>query len=134
MAYIFDPIRNTFIDDEDKSLGNKLALLDPDLESAIRQIGEKFGPDAIKTLDQLPENKPEDVKLREEFNRFNRSYEDGGFIGGGTISGEDYGDRTGFEQPKQIFSDKGKKVSESLKEKRVLSKDMKKYLKARFQN
>ena len=71
LAYIFDPIRNTFIDDEDKSLGNKLALLDPDLESAIRQIGEKFGPDTIKTLDQLPENKPSEVEETESFNRFN---------------------------------------------------------------
>ena len=31
MAYIFDPLRNTFIDDEDTSLGNKLAFLDEDL-------------------------------------------------------------------------------------------------------
>ena len=28
LAYIFDPLRNTFIDDEDTSLGNKLALVD----------------------------------------------------------------------------------------------------------
>ena len=28
MAYIFDPIQNTFIDDEDKSLGNKLQVVD----------------------------------------------------------------------------------------------------------
>jgi hypothetical protein len=53
MAYIFDPLRNTFIDDEDTSLGNKLALLDDDLEKAIREIGEKYGPDAIKTLDHI---------------------------------------------------------------------------------
>ena len=54
MAYIFDPLRNTFIDDEDTSLGNKLAFLDEDLEKAIREIGEKYGPDTIKTLDQFP--------------------------------------------------------------------------------
>ena len=30
MAYIFDPIRNTFVDDEDKSFGNKFALVDMD--------------------------------------------------------------------------------------------------------
>jgi cell division FtsZ-interacting protein ZapD len=28
LAYIFDPIQNTFIDDEDKSLGNKLQVVD----------------------------------------------------------------------------------------------------------
>ena len=28
MAYVFDPINNTLIDDEDKSLGNKLGLMD----------------------------------------------------------------------------------------------------------
>ena len=80
MAYIFDPLRNTFIDDEDTSLGNKLALLDDDLEKAIREIGEKYGPDAIKTLDQLPENKPAEVEQTEQFNRFNKLYEDGGMV------------------------------------------------------
>ena len=80
LAYIFDPLRNTFIDDEDTSLGNKLALLDDDLEKAIREIGEKYGPDAIKTLDQLPENKPAEVEQTEQFNRFNRMYEDGGMV------------------------------------------------------
>ena len=80
MAYIFDPLRNTFIDDEDTSLGNKLALLDDDLEKAIREIGEKYGSDTIKTLDQLPENKPQEVEDTEAFNRFNRMYEDGGRV------------------------------------------------------
>ena len=28
MAYIFDPIQGTFIDDKDKTLGNKLMLAD----------------------------------------------------------------------------------------------------------
>ena len=43
MAYIFDPLRNTFIDDEDTSLGNKLALVDDDeLEKAIKQIDDKY--------------------------------------------------------------------------------------------
>ena len=32
LAYIFDPIRNTFVDDEDVSLGNKLALNDEEFE------------------------------------------------------------------------------------------------------
>jgi len=48
MAYIFDPLRNTFIDDEDTSLGNKLALLDDDLEKAIRELNEKFGPGTVQ--------------------------------------------------------------------------------------
>ena len=80
MAYIFDPLRNTFIDDEDTSLGNKLALLDDDLEKAIRELNEKFGPGTIKTLNQLPENKPAEVEDTERFNRFNRMYEDGGRV------------------------------------------------------
>ena len=99
MAYIFDPLRNTFIDDEDTSLGNKLAFLDEDLQKAMDKLNEKYGPGTIKTLNQLPENKPAEVEDTERFNRFNRMYEDGGFIGGGTISGEDYGDRTGFNTP-----------------------------------
>ena len=80
MAYIFDPLRNTFIDDEDTSLGNKLAFLDEDLEKAIREIGEKYGPDTIKTLNQLPENKPTEVEDTERFNRFNKLYQDGGRV------------------------------------------------------
>ena len=35
MAYIFDPIRNTFVDDEDKSLGNKLALNDDEFQKLL---------------------------------------------------------------------------------------------------
>ena len=48
MAYVFDPINNTLIDDEDKSLGNKLALMDSDLEKAIQELNEKFGPGAVQ--------------------------------------------------------------------------------------
>ena len=48
MAYVFDPTTNTLIDDEDKSLGNKLALLDSDLEAAIQSLNEKFGPGAVQ--------------------------------------------------------------------------------------
>ena len=35
MAYIFDPLRNTFIDDEDTSLGNKLALVDAEFQKLL---------------------------------------------------------------------------------------------------
>ena len=39
MAYIFDPIRNTFVDDEDTSLGNKLALNDEEFEELLKIPG-----------------------------------------------------------------------------------------------
>ena len=48
MAYVFDPINNTLIDDEDKSLGNKFAVLDPDLEKVLQELNEKFGPGTIQ--------------------------------------------------------------------------------------
>ena len=55
MAYIFDQERNTFIDDEDKSLGNKLALIDNDeLDKAIKQIDEQFGPGTVFPASELP--------------------------------------------------------------------------------
>ena len=48
MAYVFDYINNTLIDDEDKSLGNKLAVLDSDLEKVLKELNEKFGPGTIQ--------------------------------------------------------------------------------------
>ena len=48
MAYVFDYINNTLIDDEDKSLGNKLAVLDSDLEKVLQELNEKFGPGTIQ--------------------------------------------------------------------------------------
>ena len=75
LAYIFDPLRNTFIDDEDTSLGNKLALVDDDeLEKAIKQIDDKFGPGTVFPASDLPENKPKEVEDTEQFNRFNKSH------------------------------------------------------------
>jgi len=53
LAYIFDPIRNTFVDDEDSSLGNKLALNDTS-EEIIRQIDEQFGPGTVFPASELP--------------------------------------------------------------------------------
>jgi len=53
LAYIFDPIRNTFVDDEDTSLGNKLALNDTSKE-IIRQIDEQFGPGTVFPASELP--------------------------------------------------------------------------------
>ena len=81
LAYIFDRLRNTFIDDEDTSLGNKLALVDnEEIDKVIKQIDDKFGPGTMTTLDQLPENKPKEVEDTEAFNRFNKLYQDGGRV------------------------------------------------------
>ena len=55
MAYIFDPLRNTFIDDEDTSLGNKLALVDnEEIDKVIKQIDDKFGPGTVFPASELP--------------------------------------------------------------------------------
>ena len=53
MAYIFDPISNTYIDDEDQSLGNKLAL-SQDAEDIIKKIDEQFGPGTVFPASELP--------------------------------------------------------------------------------
>ena len=97
MAYIFDPIRNTFVDDEDTSLGNKLALNDTS-EEIIRQIDEQFGPGTLFPASEAPP--PPKTIERDMFkNAFKESAADGGMIGGGTIAGQDMGNRTGFANP-----------------------------------
>ena len=53
MAYIFDPIRKTYIDDEDQSLGNKLALSE-DVEEIIKQIDDQFGLGTVFPASELP--------------------------------------------------------------------------------
>jgi hypothetical protein len=53
LAYIFDPIRKTYIDDEDQSLGNKLALSE-DVEEIIKQIDDQFGPGTVFPASELP--------------------------------------------------------------------------------
>ena len=103
MAYTFDPITNTLIDDEDKSLGNKLALLDPDLETAIQELNEKFGPGAVQQGTEGIPIPPKTIEREMFENAFKDSLADGGKIGGGIISGEDYGDRTGFAKPQLII-------------------------------
>ena len=65
MAYIFDPIQNTFIDDEDKSLGNKLALNDDKFQELLEIPGVIRASEAPQ-----PPEKPA-VKEIELFNRFN---------------------------------------------------------------
>ena len=97
MAYIFDPIRNTFVDDEDTSLGNKLALNDEEFEKLLKIPG-------VFRASEAPQPPPrQEVLDREAINRFIRDNRaQGGMIGGGVISGEDYGNRTGFVEPKLI--------------------------------
>ena len=53
MAYIFDPERNTFIDDEDKSFGNKFALNDVS-EELIKKIELEQGPGTLFPASELP--------------------------------------------------------------------------------
>jgi hypothetical protein len=97
LAYIFDPLQNTFIDDEDTSLGNKLQIanLVDDLQPGPLkdELLEKFDPSQESYEDYL---RRQSIPYSER--PFNAA--DGGMIGGGTISGEDYGDRTGFAVPK----------------------------------
>jgi len=68
LAYIFDPIRNTFVDDEDKSLGNKFALIDMDNVNT---------PD----LDQTPDSILRPGETLEDFDvTFRRPNAEGGRI------------------------------------------------------
>jgi hypothetical protein len=78
VAYIFDPIRNTFVDDEDTSLGNKLALNDTS-EEIIRQIDEQFGPGTVFPASEAPP--PPKTIERDMFkNAFKESAADGGMM------------------------------------------------------
>jgi hypothetical protein len=105
LAYVFDPINNTLIDDEDKSLGNKFAVLDPDLEKVLQELNERFGPGTIQEgtqgIPQPPIKTPQAIFEFEE--RMKGRMADGGAIGGGIITGEDYGNRTNFAEPKLII-------------------------------
>ena len=85
MAYIFDPIRNTFVDDEDVSLGNKLALNDEEFEKLLKIPG-------VFRASEAPQPPPrQEVLDREAINRFIRDNNaQGGIIrqnfGDGTIT------------------------------------------------
>ena len=66
MAYVFDPINNTLIDDEDKSLGNKLGLMDGgrvnfDIGTNLTSAQKKQTL-YTKLLKELPEGYLEDYK------------------------------------------------------------------------
>ena len=66
LAYIFDPIRNTFVDDEDKSLGNKLALNDDEFQKLLDTPG-------VFRASEAPQPPPRpDVQDIEAINRFMR--------------------------------------------------------------
>ena len=78
MAYIFDPIRNTFVDDEDTSLGNKLALNDTS-EEIIRQIELEQGPGALFPASEAP-IPPKTIERDMYKNAFKESAADGGLM------------------------------------------------------
>ena len=64
MAYIFDPIRNTFVDDEDTSLGNKLALNDEEFEKLLKIPG-------VFRASEVPQPPPrQEVLDREAIKKF----------------------------------------------------------------
>ena len=66
MAYVFDPINNTLIDDEDKSLGNKLALNDDEFQKLLDIPG-------VFRASEAPQPPPrQEVLDREAINRFMR--------------------------------------------------------------
>ena len=80
MAYIFDPIRNTFVDDEDKSLGNKFAVLDSDLEAALQELNEKFGSGTVQIGTQGIPTPPKTIEREMFQNAFKDSLADGGML------------------------------------------------------
>ena len=66
MAYVFDPINNTLIDDEDKSLGNKLALNDDEFQKLLEIPG-------VFRASEAPQPPPkQEILDRETINRFMR--------------------------------------------------------------
>jgi hypothetical protein len=80
LAYIFDPIRNTFVDDEDTSLGNKLALVDDDeLDKAIKQIELEQGPGTVFPASEAP-TPPKTIERDMFKNAFKESAADGGMM------------------------------------------------------
>jgi len=66
MTYVFDPINNTLIDDEDKSLGNKLALNQDEFQKLLDIPGVFKASEAPQ-----PPQRP-DVQEIEAINRFMR--------------------------------------------------------------
>ena len=78
------------IDDEDKSLGNKFAVLDPDLEKVLRELNERFGPGTIQEGTEGIPTPPKTIEREMFENAFKDSLADGGRIGfnkGGDVDG-----------------------------------------------
>jgi hypothetical protein len=79
LAYVFDPINNTLIDDEDKSFGNKLALNDDefqkllDIPGVFRASEAPIPPPRQEVLDReavnrfMRDNKAEGGSIRQNF-------------------------------------------------------------------
>ena len=85
MAYVFDPINNTLIDDEDKSLGNKFALNDDEFQKLLDI------PGVFRASEAMQPPPRQEVLDREAINRFIRDNNaQGGIIrqnfGDGTIT------------------------------------------------
>jgi len=103
LAYVFDPINNTLIDDEDKSLGNKLAVLDSDLEKVLQELNEKFGPGTIQQgtqgIPQPPIKTPQAIFEFEE--RMKGRMADGGRVK--FNRGSNVIDSLSFEKIRKLF-------------------------------
>tara|TARA_A100001391_G_scaffold66296_1_gene42063 strand:- start:888 stop:4370 length:3483 start_codon:yes stop_codon:yes gene_type:complete len=80
LAYTFDPITNRLIDDEDKSLGNKLAVLDSDLEKVLQELNERFGPGAIQEGTEGIPTPPKTIEREMFENAFKDNLADGGRV------------------------------------------------------
>ena len=54
MTYVFDPTTNTLIDDEDKSLGNKLGLMDGGRVNFADNPLQNFNPNLAAAAKAVP--------------------------------------------------------------------------------
>ena len=72
MAYVFDPINNTLIDDEDKSLGNKLGLMDGGMIGGGVIAGKNFGDRTGFANPVSPLSSPEVLKRIIELHQKNK--------------------------------------------------------------
>ena len=72
MAYVFDPINNTLIDDEDKSLGNKFGLMDGGMIGGGVIAGKNFGDRTGFANPVSPLSNPEVLKRIIELHQKNK--------------------------------------------------------------
>ena len=112
MAYIFDPIRNTFVDDEDTSLGNKLALNDEEFEKLLKIPG-------VFRASEAPQPPPrQEVLDREAINRFIRDNK----AQGGRVNLQDGTDKLSFRN-QRILDIKNFVENFKLQNKRLPTRD-----------